>query len=49
MSTIPFSRSTPATASALTASVKSIVPTTGDRIAGSATNGVANCDFSAQE
>jgi hypothetical protein len=46
---MPFSRSTRAIASAETASVKSMVPTTVDRIAGSATNGVANSDRSAHE
>jgi hypothetical protein len=49
VSTIPFCRSTPATSSALTSPVKSMVPTTGERIAGSVTNGVAKADCSAQE
>ena len=40
-STIPFSRSVAASAAASTASSKSIVPTTAERFAGSATNGVA--------
>ncbi len=46
-STIPFARSVFAIAAASTSSVKSIVPTTRDRFAGSVTNGVANSDFSA--
>ena len=49
VSTMPFSRSTPAIASAETASAKSMVPTTVDRIAGSVTNGVAKSDRSAHE
>ena len=39
-STMPFARSVDATAAASTASSKSIVPTTSERFAGSATNGV---------
>jgi len=41
VSTIPLSRSTAATASAFTSSLKSMVPTTGERMAGSVTKGVA--------
>jgi hypothetical protein len=48
VSTMPLRRSTAATASALISSLKSIVPTTGERIAGSATNGVAKAEASAQ-
>ena len=48
MSTIPLARRTFATAAASTASSKSIVPTTSERSAGSATYGVAYSDFSAQ-
>jgi hypothetical protein len=48
VSTIPFARSTFATAAASTESAKSIVPTTSERSAGSVTNGVAYGDFSAQ-
>src|SRR6516225_1357938 len=47
VSTMPFARSAAATADASTASAKSIVPTTCERWAGSATNGVAYGDFSA--
>src|SRR5437773_10106974 len=47
VSTMPFARSATATAAASTESAKSIVPTTCDRWAGSATNGVAYGDFSA--
>ena len=45
---MPFARRAAATAAASTGSAKSIVPTTCERCAGSATNGVANGDFSAQ-
>src|SRR5690242_14757217 len=48
VSTTPLARSTFATAAASTESLKSIVPTTADRFAGSATKGVAYEDFSAQ-
>ena len=48
MSTIPLARSAAATAAASTESAKSIVPTTSERLAGSATNGVAYSDASAQ-
>ena len=41
VSTIPFARSVFATTAASTSSLKSIVPTTSERFAGSATNGVA--------
>ena len=44
MSTMPLARSVAATAAASTASSKSIVPTTSERLAGSATNGVANAE-----
>ena len=47
MSTTPFDRSTRAMAAASTPS-KSMVPTTGDRSAGSVTNGVAYGAASAQ-
>jgi len=47
VSTIPFARSVAATAAASTRSSKSIVPTTSDRFAGSATNGRANSYASA--
>ena len=40
VSTIPLARSVLATAAASTASSKSIVPTTSERLAGSLTNGV---------
>src|SRR3954447_3827896 len=48
VSTMPFARSTLATAAASTESSKSIVPTTAERLAGSETNGVAYGDLSAQ-
>jgi hypothetical protein len=38
---MPLARSVAATAAASTSSLKSIVPTTSERLAGSATNGVA--------
>ena len=41
VSTIPFARRVAASAAASIESSKSIVPTTGERFAGSATNGVA--------
>ena len=41
-STMPFARSVFASAAASTSSAKSMVPTTSERLAGSATNGVAN-------
>src|SRR5205807_1125493 len=41
VSTMPLARRTAATAEASTSSSKSIVPTTSERLAGSATNGVA--------
>src|ERR1700745_3782273 len=44
---MPFARRVAARVGASTVSAKSIVPTTGDRWAGSATNGVAYGDFSA--
>ena len=47
MSTTPLARSTRAIAAASTPS-KSMVATTGDRMAGSATNGIAYGDASAQ-
>src|SRR5689334_17016044 len=47
VSTIPLARSTAATVLALTLSAKSTVPTTGERLAGSATNGVAYGEDSA--
>ncbi len=45
---MPLARRVAATAAASTSSVKSIVPTTWERCAGSTTNGVANAAFSAQ-
>ena len=48
VSTIPLARSVVATLAASTDPAKSIVPTTWDRWAGSATNGVAYGTFSAQ-
>jgi hypothetical protein len=48
VSTIPFARRAVAIAAASTESSKSIVPTTSERLAGSATNGVANSLASAQ-
>src|SRR5262245_31823389 len=48
VSTIPFARSAAATLAASTVSAKSIVPTTWDLWAGSATNGAAYGTFSAQ-
>jgi hypothetical protein len=47
-STIPFARSVAASAAASTSGAKSIVATTSERLAGSATNGVANALRSAQ-
>ena len=47
-STMPFARRVAASAAASTPSSKSIVPTTSERFAGSATNGVANSRSSAQ-
>ena len=49
VSTMPFARSTLATALASTSSAKSMVPTTCDRNAGSVTNGVVYDDASAHE
>jgi hypothetical protein len=45
---MPFARSVEATAAASTASSKSIVPTTSERLAGSVTNGVVWALRSAQ-
>ena len=47
-STMPLARSVAASAAASTSSSKSIVPTTSERLAGSATNGVACACSSAQ-
>ena len=49
VSTTPLARNTFATAAASTSSLKSMVPTTCERCAGSATNGVVNDVASAQE
>ena len=48
VSTMPLARSVAAIAAASTPSSKSIVPTTSERLAGSATNGVACSEASAQ-
>ena len=49
VSTMPLARRVRAIAAASMSSAKSIVPTTSERRAGSATNGVACSDSSAQE